>query len=589
MQIKLKTYNLKLTTKKQKDMKLLKSIILCGLGAAVLSLSSCDDMLTKSERTKFELRPEFWSNTNQVASYSNVLYHNYVGYGTGGGAGWFYFKSLSDDQVNPSFDNWMFTTVPGTSSYWSDPYAEIRRCNYMITGLQSSTLADADKNYYLAVGRLNRAWQYYQLVRMYGDVQLLDEVVLDPNAQSSIIYGPRIDRDQVMDAVLADLNFAVQNLGDAGKNSWSKDMALAMKSDICLFEGTYCKYRTVEDNGKPADQSRADRYLGECVDASQQIMNSGKYALSTNYGEVYNSLDLSKSSEVIFFRNYVKDQLMHSTADYTASSSQQRGISKDAVDAFLFLDGKPLATTSLNKDDHPVLDASNNAYSISNMLANRDKRLAVLLDPYLCFKGHGWVRSNSMQMTSSTGYNIAKYDNTAMEVDYRINTGKNYTDAPIYWLAVIYLNYAEAKAELGTIAQSDLDASVNKLQARAGLPPMTLNPADDPANNMGVSSLLWEIRRTRRCELMADNWYRYWDLIRWHKLDLLDTQLHPNINRGAYLRDVPDLDETFNLDENGYTIPVSTQRTFDKKYYLCPIPSNQITLSKGATTQNPGW
>jgi hypothetical protein len=292
---------------------------------------------------------------------------------------------------------------------------------------------------------------------------------------------------------------------------------------------------------------------------------------------------------VIFFRNYVKDQLMHSTADYTASSSQQRGISKDAVDAFLFLDGKPLATTAYNTDDHPVLDPTNNAYSIQGMLANRDKRLSVLLDPYLCFKGHGWVRSNSMLMTSSTGYNIAKYDNTAMEVDYRINTGKNYTDAPIYWLAVIYLNYAEAKAELGTINQTDLDASVNKLQARAGLPAMSLTPAADPANNMGVSDLLWEIRRTRRCELMADNWYRYWDLVRWHKLDLLDSQAHPNINRGAFLAGVADLDETFNLDADGYVIPVSTLRTFDKKYYLCPIPSNQITLSKGGTSQNPGW
>ena len=98
-------------------MKLFKSIILCGLGAALISLSSCDDMLTKNERTKFELGPEFWSNTNQVASYSNVLYENYVGYGQGGGSGWFYFKSLSDDQVNPSFDDWMFTTVPGTSTY----------------------------------------------------------------------------------------------------------------------------------------------------------------------------------------------------------------------------------------------------------------------------------------------------------------------------------------------------------------------------------------------------------------------------------------------------------------------------------------
>ena len=570
-------------------MKSLKSIILCGLGVAVLSLSSCDDMLSKSERTKFELGQEFWNNANQVASYSNVLYGNYVGYGTGGGAGWFYFKSLSDDQVNPSFDDWMFTTVPGTSSYWSDPYTEIRRCNYMLTGLNNSTLLESEKNYYMAVGRLNRAWQYYQLVRMYGDVILLKEVILDPEAQSDVVYGPRTDRDQVMDFVLEDLNFAIQHLGNGGKNSWSKDMALAMKSDICLFEGTYCKYRTADENGKAADPTRAQKYLTECVDASQQIMNSGKYSLTANYGEVYNSLDLSKVSEVIFFRNYVKDQVMHSTADYTASSSQQRGISKDAVDAFLFLDGKPLATTSRNTDDHPVLDPSNNAYSIAHMLANRDKRLSVLLDPYLCFKGHGWIRANSMLMTSSTGYNIAKYDNTAMEVDYRINTGKNYTDAPIYWLAVIYLNYAEAKAELGNLTQSDLDISINQLQARAGLPGMTMTPAADPYNNMGVSNLLWEIRRARRCELMADNWYRYWDLIRWHQLDLLDTQDHPNINRGAYLGLVVDLDPAFVLDANGYIIPVSKDRIFNSKYYLCPIPSNQITLSKEGTKQNPGW
>ena len=570
-------------------MKLFKSIILCGLGIAILSLSSCDDMLTKDDRSKFKYDQEFWNNSNVVTSYSNVFYENYIGYGTGGGAGWFYFKSLSDDQVNPSFDNWMFTTVPGTSTYWSSPYTEIRRCNYMLTGLKNSTLLDSEKNKFAAIGRLNRAWQYYQLVRMYGDVQFIDEVVLEPSSQSDIIYGQRTDRDQIMDLVLEDLNFAIQYLGNGGKNAWSKDMALAMKSDICLFEGTYCKYRTAEDNGKAADNIRAERFLNECVDASQQLMSSGKYSLSANYGEIYNSLNLSVNNEVIFFRNYVKDMQMHSTVDYTASSSQQRGISKDAFDAFLFLDGRPRATTTLNTSDHPVLDESNNAYSIANILAVRDKRLSVLLDPYLCFKGHGWVRSNSMQMTSSTGYNIAKYDNTDMEVSYRINTNKNYTDAPIYWLAVIYLNYAEAKAELGTITQSDLDASVNLLQARAGLPNMTLTPAADPANNMGVSNLLWEIRRTRRCELMTDNWYRYWDLVRWHQLELLDTQRHPNINRGAYLAGVTDLDETFNLDEDGYVIPVSRQRIYDKKYYLNPIPSNQITLSKGGTSQNPGW
>jgi hypothetical protein len=71
---------------------------------------------------------------------------------------------------------------------------------------------------------------------------------------------------------------------------------------------------------------------------------------------------------------------------------------------------------------------------------------------------------------------------------------------------------------MGSLTQDDLNNSINKLQARAGLPAMTTTPDADPANNMGVSNLIWEIRRCRRCELIMDNWYRYWDLIRWHQI-----------------------------------------------------------------------
>ena len=52
------------------------------------------------------------------------------------------------------------------------------------------------------------------------------------------------------------------------------------------------------------------------VDASQQLMSAG-YSLTANYGEIYNSTDLSSSKEIIFYRNYEKDVQMHSTLDYT--------------------------------------------------------------------------------------------------------------------------------------------------------------------------------------------------------------------------------------------------------------------------------
>ena len=568
----------------------MKKSVLYALAASVMVLASCDDMLDKTPRSEFSNTPAFWSNSNSVESYSNTLYENYSGYGQGGSGGWFYFKSLSDDQADPNFENWTFITVPNTSSYWSSAFTEIRRCNYIIEGMAMSSLDDAVKKNYEAIARLNRAWQYFNLVRQYGDVQWQEKVILDPNDEA--VNQPRTDRDLVIDNVVADLDYAINNLTTTkAGNEWSKHMALAMKSDVCLFEGSYCKYRTQADNGKAADPARAEKYFKLCVEASEQLMAAG-YSLTKNYGEVYNSVDLSNNSEVIFWRNYHKDVLGHSTVDYTTGSTAQKGITKDAVDAFLFRDGKPLATTTLDKDDKAYLNKDGD-YSLVKMLSNRDKRLSVLIDSIACFKGHGWVRGGKTQltaeMTSSTAYTIHKYDNFAMGADnpilYRNGIGSGYTDAPIYWISVIYLNYAEAKAELGTLTQTDLDNTINKLLARADVPAMDLNPQADPANNHGVSNLLWEIRRCRRCELMTDNWYRYWDLVRWHQLDKLDSSKHPDINRGANLSEVTDCQVTL---DGGYVVATGKTRSFDKKYYFWPIPQNQCTLSP-ATAQNDGW
>lgn len=568
----------------------MKKSVLYALAASVMVLASCDDMLDKTPRSEFSNTPAFWSNSNSVESYSNTLYENYSGYGQGGSGGWFYFKSLSDDQADPNFENWTFITVPNTSSYWSSAFTEIRRCNYIIEGMAMSSLDDAVKKNYEAIARLNRAWQYFKLVRQYGDVQWQEKVILDPNDEA--VNQPRTDRDLVIDDVVADLDYAINNLTTTkAGNAWSKHMALAMKSDVCLFEGSYCKYRTQADNGKAADPARAEKYFKLCVEASEQLMSAG-YSLTKNYGEVYNSVDLSNNSEVIFWRNYHKDVLGHSTVDYTTGSTAQKGITKDAVDAFLFRDGKPLATTTLDKDDKAYLNKDGD-YSLVKMLSTRDKRLSVLIDSVACFKGHGWVRGGKTQqtaeMTSSTAYTIHKYDNFAMGADnpilYRNGIGSGYTDAPIYWISVIYLNYAEAKAELGTLTQTDLDNTINKLLARADVPAMDLNPQADPANNHGVSNLLWEIRRCRRCELMTDNWYRYWDLVRWHQLDKLDSGKYPNINRGANLSNVTDCQATL---DGGYVVATGKTRSFDKKYYFWPIPQNQCSLSP-ATVQNDGW
>ncbi|MGM9840720.1 MAG: RagB/SusD family nutrient uptake outer membrane protein [Candidatus Limisoma sp.] len=565
----------------------MKKSIIYALAASALVLTGCDDFLDKDMRSGFTNNPAFWNNANNVQTYLNTMYGDFSGYGQGGSGGWFYFKSLSDDQANPNFDNWEFTTIPQKSSYWSASFEEVRRANYMISGVEGSTLTDDEKANFLGIAHLYRAWEYWQLVRYYGDVQWMDKVVTSPDDEA--VYGERLDRDQVMDKIVEDLDFAIANIAaETSDNAFSKDLARAIKSDVCLFEGTFCKYRTKAENNLEPNMDRAKKYLNLCVATNAELM--GRYSLSENYGDIYNSIDLSGNSEVIFYRNYKKDVQGHSTVDYTTGSTAQRGITRDAVEAFLFRDGKPLATTTLDKSDKPELVGGK--LSIAKMLSNRDKRLSVIIDPYVCLAGYGWSRDASVglaEMTSSTGYTVAKYysdqlGDASTAVYYRQNIGTGYTDAPLFWLAVIYLNDAEARAELGTITQSDLDATINKLMARADLPDLTTSPAADPANNHGVSNLLWEIRRCRRCELMTDNWYRYWDLVRWHQLDKLDSSKYPNINLGANMDGI-----TYEgALQGGYVVATGATRKFDKKYYLFPVPANETGLNANCS-QNFGW
>lgn len=575
----------------------MKNLHITGLIALSLAMSSCNDFLDKEPLDSFTDTPTYWSNPSNLQYQCNAFLNRYQGYGNGGSYGWFYYQYRSDDQVNADATvgnalTWAYTAVPGSSTDWNNPYIEARRAGYIIKGAQESGLDKETVNNIIGIARLNRAWNFYLLVRMYGDVQWVDGVM--EISDEGEVYGKRDNRDEVMDHVLDDLNFACENINATAKDRFNKDMAYAMKSQICLWEGTYAKYRQQEGNNQAADPTRAEKYLKECVSACEYLLGKG-YRLNDEYKTVYNSPSLTADPEVIFYKPYAKNALMHALIDYTMNTSGTFGMTKDAFDNYLFLDGKPLATTTMDKNDKAAADGS-----LEAVLATRDKRLAQTIDPQIAIKGMPYSRSGAPAFTSWTGYGVAKYDNFNLEREARTEIGKCYTDAPIYWIAVIYLDYAEAKAELGTISDDDLNKTINKLNARAGLPAVTkasLESMNDPANNMGVSSLIWEVRRARRCELMFDNWFRYWDLVRWHQLALLDNQKHPNVFLGANVKNVTgwQIDEAtgeyvkpiFNAE--GYVVSNNDQnRIYESKQYFYPVPSGQIALNTNLT-QNPGW
>lgn len=560
-----------------------------------LMLTSCSDLLDTEPYDQFT-KDNFFTSEKNVELFANYFYNEFSGYGNGNSYGDFYFNKLNDDQGTTGIQPWTFTAVPASSGSWNSPYTEIRRANTLLEALPGiGEMTDAAKKNWEGLARLYRGWQHFKLVRAFGDCYWVDKVLDITDAD--VLYGPRHSRNTVMDNVLADLNYACQNITMNGDSrvAYNKYVALAIKSRVCLFEGTYSKYVL-------GDNNRANTYLTEAKNASAEIMNSGKYVLNADFKKNFDQMDLANNKEMIMYKHYVYGVLGHSTVDYTCGSSQVQGITKDAFDSYLFLDGKPKATTTLDKSEGgKIISFDDNSgfgvqdfINMADVMKRRDPRMIAQVDTILQFPGCGYARFGGAQSTSSTGYGVLLFDTNAMPNTDRQSTTTNSTDAPIFWLAEILLNYAEACAELGSITDNDLNVSINLLRDRVGMPHLTTAVEADPANNMGVSNIIWEIRRERRVELMYCNNDRYYSLQRWNKLELLDTQKHVDQCRGAY---VGNLLGTGNIDWNQIDVDADgyincknkgAERIYEDKYNLFPIPSGQSNLNP-EIGQNPGW
>ena len=569
----------------------MKKIIL-SLMAGMVLFTSCD-LLNNDPYDSFTKSNFFTSETN-VEMYSNYFYNEWSAYGTGGASGDFYFNTLNDNQAVTGLSTWGFKNVPASDGTWNACYTEIRRANILLENIDAVPFQkEADKQYYIALARLYRGWQHFCLVRKFGDCYWVEKTLT--KADEDILYGPRQNRNLVMDNLVADINFAVENMGTKNADSrtaYNVHVANAIKSRVCLFEGTYAKYHL-------KDNARAEKYLNEAIAASEALITAGQFKLTPGaegYRANYNSLDLAGNTEMIMYKKYVVGLLYHATQDYCCGSTQTHGLSKSAFNAYLLKDG----TLADPNDDHGVLgtegyDAGKPV--IYHLLEARDPRLAQQIDGYLGYVGNGRKRYEGMpgqetvaENTVSTGYGILKFDEPVTPGKFRQATNGNETDGPIFWLAEIVLNAAEAYAELGNQAQAK--KYVDMLRTRAGMEGLKLN--NDPANNMGVSDLIWEVRRERRVELMFDLNDRYWSLIRWHQLDKLDTQKYPEQTQGAWIESAADWNVDLNSvvlteGDHGYIeCRTKDHRIFEEKHYLAPIPSGQATLNP-QIGQNPGW
>ena len=494
-------------------------------------------------------------------------------------------------------------TVPVSGGGWD--WTNLRNVNYFLQNYNRGGLDTTITYKYVAVAKFFRAYFYFNMVARFGDVPFYSKVI-EPNDTASL-NKKRDPRTLVMDSVLNDINFAIAHLG-TGKDvaEVTKWTALALKSRLCLFEGTFRKYHT--EFGLPD----ASKFLQQSADAAAELMaNSGYTVYKGSYGGLFSSLSVIPE-EIILSRQYsFALQIFHNVNYYTtAPSFGKPGLEKSLVNSYLMKDGTRFT-------DIPGY-ATMQFYDETQ---NRDPRLSQTIRTPGYKRIEGSVALPPSYAGTVTGYQLTKFVTAAT---YDAN-GKSPNPLPVIRYAEVLLNYAEAKAELGTITQADLDMSVKLLRDRVSMPGMDLTAANASpdaylANQYthvsGVNKgVILEIRRERRIELVMEG-FIWNDLMRWKEGHLLAVQF-----KGAYFpgEGIFDLDGNGSTDlviytgtqpaipnvqflklgtdvvlENGAsggniiingTIPKSFNEERD---YLFPLPTQDILLNNNLS-QNPKW
>ena len=592
-----------------------KNIILYSFIALLSGTAGCSDML--DEYPLDAISPEtYYNNADELRSATNQFYGMFPGAASG------YTESADVVCIfNLPAEVQGIRTVPTSGGGWNWEY--LRAVNFYLSHSVRCDDVDA-REHFDGIARFFRAYFYFEKVKRFGEVPWFDRELSSTDPE---LFRPRDSRDFIMDKILDDLTYAINNISDKkdlyNVTHWT---ALALKSRICLFEGTFRKY-----HGIPG----YEKFLNECATASKLFIDNAPYAIYQTGAQPYRDLFSSMNAieeEVILARDYDRSQnVMHEANANTLSPTYGRpGMNKKIVNSYLMTNGDRFT-------DQPGYKTM----QYYDEMQNRDPRLTQTV------VGPGYMRINSDAVSSpnfgasTTGYQITKWVTDASGDGYMGSSN----DYILFRAAEVYLNYAEAKAELGTLTQEDLEISIKKIRDRVGMPNIDMfaaNANPDPylcapetgyrnvtGPNKGV---ILEIRRERTIELLLEG-FRYYDIIRWKEGKMFEQPFlgmyFPGLTQGSgdnrydvfdmndgiagdkekvdiciytgkkpsvkNIRKFYKLGEEFVLTDGDkgniicHDIEKEPRQWNEERDYFFPIPTTERSLTNGALTQNPGW
>ena len=471
------------------------------------------------------------------------------------------------------FNNGSWNALNNPDDVWNRYYSGISKCCTLLENTDHVNLdisrLDPDKQVeyanslkdirmWRAEARFLRAYFHFELLKRYGPIPIVTSTLsINGNYENT----PRPTMKEVVDFIAKECDIAAdtleltpwRNVNDAFGRA-TKGAALALKSRLLLYAASplYVDFSDTNEANKPTDVA----LWKSAADAAKAVIDLNQYELASSYADLFKNDFQNK--EYIFVRRYAANSDFEKS-NFPVSFGGKGGTnpSQNLVDDYEMLDGTPFDWNDPAKAAQPFenRDARLGATILMNMAPFKGKKVATYPE--------GADASPNPNATK-TGYYLRKFLNE----DVNIQTGGSSSGhvVPLFRLAEIYLNYAEALNECDP-TNPDIALYLNKVRNRASLP--------------NVSALSQEqmravIQHERRVELAFEE-HRSWDVRRWKiASSTLGTPL-----MGVQIERKP---------LGGYTyMPVKVeQRVFQPKMYWYPIPQSEVLKLK-QWKQNNGW
>lgn len=644
---------------------------------AVVLFFSCNKQLDQQPMSS--ATPEKYLNEEtQLEAYANGLYtgilpsHGNWSYGTFG------IDAHTDNQAAINYDN---RFVPGqwrvgqTGGDWW--FNNIYSCNYFINNilpkLAAGKISGSDVNikHYIGEVYFLRAYEYFRRYQTFGDFP----IVRSPLPDNQIVLteaSKRHPRNEVARFIISDLDSAALLMSGASFRTTriSKDVALLLKSRVALFEGTWLKYfkgTAFVPNGSGWPGAAKDYntnyqfpsgsidneiqyFLTQSMDAAKQVADKYISSLTINTGvvqqdasepvnpymDMFGSPDLSSYSEVLLWRQYSRALgITHAVVVGAQNGDYGVGVTKGLVDGFLMSNGLPIyASGSTYQGDNTIADIRKNRDSRLSIFLKEPQQKNILYpsndgDHAIPIEPIPAILEASSEKIYTTGFALRKggsfYQNQA-------GNGQSFTGSITFRATEALLNYIEACYEKNGSLDNNADAYWRKIRNRSNVDPdynktiaatiMTQEAKNDwgaYSAGMLINTTLYNIRRERRSELMAEG-LRFMDLCRWRAMDqMITTPYHIEGMKiwGEMQNWYKNSDGSSRLKYGTSTANVSSPersmylRPYEKvtnslvyegyrwamAHYLSPIAVQHflITSSDGSTIatspiyQNPGW